>query len=219
MRSPPACSRQRCPTGTPHIGQTTEDNCFFVNSPIFIRGECHEGQQASCSFRNSFGETAHMPTHRPASLSPCHSIFTVLEPSFLKTYGRKRAVCCGWVGDQPGLAFPPGGRACGQVGANPSSVGSVRANSVEKAQAFADYSNTRPLLNVCQRLVTTILGESRQKGAAPRTPCNWCCNLPELLFELFHFSLSCVRMSMNRNRSNLSQNGGLLQTDCIAKSS
>jgi hypothetical protein len=36
LRRPPACSRQRCPAGTPHIGHGSEGNCFLVKSLIFI---------------------------------------------------------------------------------------------------------------------------------------------------------------------------------------
>jgi hypothetical protein len=35
-RGPPACSTQRCPTATPHVGQETDNTCFLVKSLIFI---------------------------------------------------------------------------------------------------------------------------------------------------------------------------------------
>jgi hypothetical protein len=36
------------------MGQATEDSCFFLNSPIFIRRGCPEEQRSSCSLWNTF---------------------------------------------------------------------------------------------------------------------------------------------------------------------
>ena len=37
VRSPPACSKQRFPAATPHVGQGTASKCLGVMSPILIR--------------------------------------------------------------------------------------------------------------------------------------------------------------------------------------
>jgi len=46
---PPEASMQRLPTGTPHVGQGTEDNCLGVNSLIFIRTGCDKMDLMVCS--------------------------------------------------------------------------------------------------------------------------------------------------------------------------
>src|SRR6266849_2465661 len=50
-RSALECSRQRCPGGTPHVGQPTEDNCVGVRSFILTGAACHK----SCGKAGPFG--------------------------------------------------------------------------------------------------------------------------------------------------------------------
>jgi len=46
---PPEASMQRLPTGTPQVGQGTDDNCLGVISLIFIRLGCDKGHLIVCS--------------------------------------------------------------------------------------------------------------------------------------------------------------------------
>jgi hypothetical protein len=53
-RGTPDMSRQRFPTGAPHVGQGTEDNCLRVSSLIFIRTGCDNRPLEVCSIAHIF---------------------------------------------------------------------------------------------------------------------------------------------------------------------
>jgi len=52
VRSPPACSRQRLPMETPHVGQGT-DNCLAVSSFFRIWKRMQQDVRKSCSIWNT----------------------------------------------------------------------------------------------------------------------------------------------------------------------
>jgi len=103
MRRPPARSRQRCPTGTPQVGQGTEDNCFLVSFAIFIRMRFPQKPPQNCPIwhiwypfrtfsKNQFGENVPAENRAPLRLAPLARWHAAVVNSLLLRNHRQR--CC-----------------------------------------------------------------------------------------------------------------------------